>query len=139
MIWGISDGEINLDKNGLTNLQEMEYTRLYSINLPQNNQYNKLDPLKFDSDKDGLSDYYEIYKSGTNPLIADTDGNGILDGDEKFEQTYNTNTDNNIITEISITGDFSKDIKETISIRSIMDEDMMYSNIVVLVGEPFDI
>lgn len=86
-----------------------------------------------------MSDYYEIFNSGTNPLIADTDGNGILDGDEKFEQTYTKNTTNDIITKISINGDFSRDIDETISIRSIIDEDMMCANVVGLVGEPFDI
>lgn len=35
-----------------------------------------------DSDKDGLSDYYEINVSGTDPKIFDSDGDGINDGDE---------------------------------------------------------
>lgn len=139
LIEGVSDGEIDLDEDGLTNAQEMEYTRIYSTNLPENNTYTRLNSLNSDSDEDGLSDYYEIFKSGTNPLISDTDGNGILDGDEKFEQTYTKNTDNDVITGISIICDFSKDINETTSIRSIMGEDMMCANVVGLVGEPFDI
>lgn len=35
-----------------------------------------------DSDHDGLIDYYEVNISKTNPLLADTDGDGINDGDE---------------------------------------------------------
>ena len=35
-----------------------------------------------DSDHDGLIDYYEVNVSKTNPLLADTDGDGINDGDE---------------------------------------------------------
>jgi hypothetical protein len=35
-----------------------------------------------DTDYDRLSDYIENNKWGTNPTIADTDGDGLLDGDE---------------------------------------------------------
>ncbi|MCC8042120.1 MAG: VWA domain-containing protein [Oscillospiraceae bacterium] len=35
-----------------------------------------------DSDSDGLSDYYEINVSKTDPLNPDSDGNGLLDGAE---------------------------------------------------------
>jgi len=35
-----------------------------------------------DSDNDGLSDYEEIQFAGTDPQNPDTDGDGILDGDE---------------------------------------------------------
>ncbi|NHK31116.1 MAG: hypothetical protein FK730_07170 [Asgard group archaeon] len=35
-----------------------------------------------DTDFDRLSDYIENNKWGTNPTIADTDGDGLLDGDE---------------------------------------------------------
>jgi hypothetical protein len=37
---------------------------------------------KPDTDSDGLSDRYEIEKSGTNPREKDTDGDGISDGKE---------------------------------------------------------
>ena len=35
-----------------------------------------------DTDSDGLTDYQEIYDTSTNPLLWDTDENGIRDGDE---------------------------------------------------------
>ncbi len=41
-----------------------------------------------DSDLDGLSNEQELDK-GTNPLLADTDGDGLTDGEEVF--TYHTN------------------------------------------------
>lgn len=71
--------------------------------------------------------------------MSDTDGNGIIDGDEKREQRYTQVIDNDIITEISIEGNFSKDINETTSIKNIIDEDMLCANVVGLVGEPFEI
>ena len=36
---------------------------------------------KFDRDNDGLSDYYEAWR-GTNPDVADSDGDTVSDGDE---------------------------------------------------------
>ena len=39
-------------------------------------------PLLADSDGDGLSDAYELNTSHTNPLVTDTDGDGVNDGDE---------------------------------------------------------
>ena len=40
------------------------------------------DPNKADTDGDGLSDGDEVNKYHTSPLIADTDGDGIPDGIE---------------------------------------------------------
>ncbi len=40
------------------------------------------DPLKFDTDGDGLSDGDEVLKYHTDPLKMDTDGDGLSDGDE---------------------------------------------------------
>jgi len=40
------------------------------------------DPYKPDTDFDGLSDYYEIYNSLTNPTKSDSDGDGVNDGKE---------------------------------------------------------
>lgn len=56
-----------------------------------------LDPDKKDTDKDGLSDYEEIYKYKTIPVIADTDGDTLPDGYEIFESKTDPNkvdTDN---------------------------------------------
>jgi len=40
------------------------------------------DPNLADTDEDGLTDGEEIAEIGTSPLIADTDSDGVLDGDE---------------------------------------------------------
>ncbi|HUR29003.1 MAG TPA: hypothetical protein VM509_12510 [Planctomycetota bacterium] len=43
-----------------------------------------------DTDRDGLSDFDELHKYGTDPEKADTDGDGIIDGDwsERREYSY---------------------------------------------------
>lgn len=50
-----------------------------------------LNPAKTDNDDDGLSDYVEIYYSFTDPLLADSDANGILDADEDADHDGLTN------------------------------------------------
>jgi outer membrane protein OmpA-like peptidoglycan-associated protein len=45
----------------------------------------RTDPLKEDTDGDGLSDGDEVFKYKTDPLIKDTDGDGLSDGDEVFK------------------------------------------------------
>lgn len=42
----------------------------------------RTDPLKADTDGDGLNDYEELYVYHTNPLLADTDGDGVSDLEE---------------------------------------------------------
>lgn len=57
----------DIDEDGLTNEEE-----------------DKLGTDKYakDSDMDGLSDFYEIHVSKTDPLKADSDGDGVFDVDE---------------------------------------------------------
>jgi hypothetical protein len=43
-----------------------------------------LDPSNADTDADGVADGDEITLYGTEPTLADTDGDGILDGEELF-------------------------------------------------------
>lgn len=59
------DGDI--DGDGLTNAQEAALGT---------------DPLKYDTDGDGLTDGAEVNTYGTNPLVVDTDGDGLTDGEE---------------------------------------------------------
>ena len=40
------------------------------------------DPLVADTDGDGLSDGAEVNTHSTDPLVADTDEGGVNDGDE---------------------------------------------------------
>lgn len=49
------------------------------------------DSTKDDTDGDGLSDYIEIYKSDTDPILKDTDENGVEDGDEDLDGDGLTN------------------------------------------------
>lgn len=61
------DSDEDLDFDGLTNKQEKEYGT---------------NPQLYDSDMDGLDDYYELFTSKTDPNKADTDGDGLNDCDE---------------------------------------------------------
>ena len=40
------------------------------------------DPMKADSDGDGLNDYDEVITYHTDPLKADSDGDGLSDGSD---------------------------------------------------------
>ena len=64
---GCSDGEIDSDGDGISNMMEIE--------LGTN-------PLAADTDDDGISDSDEINVYGTNPNLIDTDGDGIEDQHE---------------------------------------------------------
>lgn len=44
-----------------------------------------------DTDGDGLSDFIEIFKISLDPLKKDTDGNGMMDGDEDTDEDGFTN------------------------------------------------
>lgn len=63
----VDDETADNDQDGITNLEEQKL---------------ETDVNSADSDQDGLSDYYEINVSKTDPLKKDTDGDGIHDGDE---------------------------------------------------------
>lgn len=47
--------------------------------------YFGTDVTKVDTDEDGLSDYLEVMVLITDPLLADTDGNSVNDGDEDLD------------------------------------------------------
>ena len=49
------------------------------------------DPHKADTDDDGLSDGDEVHKYKTNPLKADSDGDGLNDGDEAMKYKTDPN------------------------------------------------
>ena len=70
----VLSGQQDSDADGLSNAEEIKIGT---------------DPLKADTDGDGLPDKQEVSVSMTNPLIADTDKDGLSDGDEVL--TYKTN------------------------------------------------
>jgi hypothetical protein len=55
--------------------------------------YTKLNPLKADTDEDGLSDGYELNVSLTNPSAYDTENDGISDGDRDTDKDGLSNWD----------------------------------------------
>ena len=103
---GVSDADIDLDEDGLLNLEEIRM---------------ETDPIKTDTDEDGLTDYDEVKLYGTepikkdadedgiedgdeivlglNPTKMDSDEDGVLDGDEYFEQTVDTSRISNDLLE----------------------------------------
>jgi uncharacterized delta-60 repeat protein len=107
---GIIDGVEDFDGDGLTNAQEFLYgTNPFNIDtdgdrLPDGWELatvhgsNSFNPLNADQngnairddvddfDGDGLTNYQE-YLLGTNPWLADSDGNGINDKDEFYKGT----------------------------------------------------
>ena len=50
-----------------------------------------VDPDDYDTDNDGLSNYIEIYVTGTEPTLADSDEDSTLDSDEDFDEDGLTN------------------------------------------------
>lgn len=54
-------------------------------------QFIGTDATLVDSDSDMLDDYYEVFVTGTDPVLPDTDNNGIADGDEDFDTDGLTN------------------------------------------------
>lgn len=145
---GITDGDEDYDGDKLTNSEEERYgTDLTAPDTDNDglSDYDEIfvygtDPLNPDSDGDGLSDGDEIIL-GTNPLKQDTDNNGIIDSEEKFQQTFEHKVANEdcVITDVLVDMECTGNINNTTSVESIMDIDILCSNVVGLVGEPFEI
>lgn len=64
---GLADADVDSDGDGLCNSEEIK---------------RRTDPLKPDTDSDGLKDGDEMNTYGTDPLKPDTDADGLNDGDE---------------------------------------------------------
>ena len=145
---GVLDCDEDFDEDGLTNLQEYELgTEPYNDDTDGDglndgeeiNTYNT-DPLKKDTDDDGLEDGDEIYLE-TDPTNPDTNENGILDGDEKRLQTFIHKVENEdcAVTEVRVSMEGTGNLQKTTTVESIMNKDILCSEVVGLVGEPFEI
>lgn len=74
---------IGLGAMQIRNTMYSNFALKNSIPLGVSDKINTVDALRFrDTDKDGLSDYDELYVYGTSPYLADTDGDGISDKEE---------------------------------------------------------
>lgn len=84
-------GSIRVDKTVTVDGQEytIQVDVTYQISAQAQNRVAPeiaalycVDPDEIDSDEDGLSNYAEIYLTGTHPAMVDTDENGTSDADE---------------------------------------------------------
>lgn len=144
----VSDGDCDSDTDGLSNYLEYQLgTDPHNSDsdydgLTDGQEYNTYhsNPLDEDTDDDEISDGDEV-ALGLNPLLADSDNDGVLDNEEKFNQsiTFEGAESDELIDEVSIAFEGTGYINSTTSIESVMDVDWMCSNVVGLVGEPYDI
>lgn len=74
------------DKDGLSDYFEIFVT--HTNPLKSNSYDNNIKDSKIDSDEDGLTNFQE-YELGTDPLLDDSDEDGLLDGEETNK--YKTN------------------------------------------------
>ena len=145
---GVSDANADNDKDGLTNKREIELKTDPNSDdtdgdtLKDGDEVSKYntDPIKRDTDGDELEDDDE-FKFNCDPNKKDTDNNGIIDGKEKHQQSYDFVPDNKeqAVTKVSVSMAASGNIEKTTTVESIMDKDVLCSNVVGLVGEPFSI
>ncbi len=83
---------------------------------------------------------YAKYGIYFDPLNPDTNGNGILDGDEVFGQSkqQEVETHDKSITEIKVDMTTNGNLDRNLTIKSMYNIDVMSTNVYSLIGEPFN-
>lgn len=145
---GIEDAILDIEGDGVNNQEEMFYnTNPISSDTDGDNltDYEEINlygtnACRIDSDEDGLNDYDEIILK-FDPLLPDTDMNGILDSDEKIMQVREEIFDEHGrgITKVEVSINASGNIKNNVSINNIYEYDSLSSNVVGLIGVPIEI
>ncbi|MBQ4400558.1 MAG: VWA domain-containing protein, partial [Synergistaceae bacterium] len=121
---GIPDGDEDYDNDGLTNVQEGNYST---------------DMAAYDTDSDGLSDGDEVKVYGTDPTKPDTDGDGVDDGTEvrigsdplNAETSFTTTLTSNRVSsnpkaiDISVSMETSADAAGTLSVTPATCDDTL--------------
>ncbi len=140
-----SDGEYDSDNDDLSNYNEyLLGTNPLNIdsdydNLPDGDEVNiySTDPTNPDTDSDTLFDGDEIALS-LNPLVPDSDGNGISDNEEKFNQSLSY-TESDIDASVKSVEVSFKGTGYINSNTKIVpaDTDIYASNLVGIIGKPF--
>lgn len=145
---GISDDAEDFDDDGLTNKEEYTYSTIpWEEDTDEDGIIDGdevliygVDPLNADSDRDGIADGDEL-PLGFDPANPDTDGNGIKDGDKVLEQTFVYEVENTecVVKQVIIETETKGSLEAATTVKSIMNIDVDCSNVVGLVGEPFEI
>gem|GEM_PF-1747329 len=146
---GISDYDEDVDQDGLSFRQEKQAgTDSYNndtdadelLDGEEINIYGT-NPLVADTDGDGLDEGDEI-ALGLNPLAADTNGDGVSDLYEKIQQTVTEKISEEgkpEITEVTVSMNTAGNIQETTKIRNVYNVDVQTSDVVGLIGAPVEI
>ena len=146
------------DDNGVIDADE-DFDADNLINMDEYN--NRTHPLSDDTDDDEITDGNEIGVYHSNPLLPDTDDDGLLDGDELilatdmfdkdtdddgiidsqefYEQVFIENVKDGVVESIEVNINCTGNVKNTMEIESVFGDDVMSTNVVGLVGEPYDI
>ena len=98
-------------------------------------------PLIQDTDEDGLKDGEDVALS-FDPANPDTNGNGVLDGDEIILQTYTQDIDTVRkagISNVSVSLECNGFINNRVNIIDTYNLDMRSSDVVGLIGVPVEI
>ncbi len=146
---GIPDGKEDIDGDFIDNKTEITYgtdPASYDTDKDNLSDYEELftygtNPIKIDTDGDGLSDYDDIYL-GFSPLQVDSDEDGIWDGDEKQEQTVEAifeEEEGGALTKVSVSLNVSGNAQNDVRMLNMYGVDMLSSNVVGLVGVPVEI
>jgi len=93
-LWAIwtSMSEMDTDEDGVPDIMD-NCPDVYNPDQTNTDGDEWGDACDDDDDNDGLTDDYEINFTGTDPLIADTDGDGIPDGLEDMDFDGITNAE----------------------------------------------
>lgn len=144
----VSDADYDNDSDELSNYQEYQLrtdpmrpdSDFDGLTDGQETNTHHTNPLDEDTDDDGISDGDEI-ALGLNPLLADSDNDGILDNEVKISQsiTFDGAESDELIDKISVSFNGTGYIYSTTHVESVKDIDWMCSNVVGLIGEPYDI
>ncbi|MDE6015625.1 MAG: VWA domain-containing protein [Acetatifactor sp.] len=146
---GISDEQEDLDQDGLTNLEEINYgTNPASADSDRDDltDYEEIflyqtNPNNPDTDGDGLTDYDDVYL-GFSPLLADTDGNGIIDAEETLLQTVEESfpeDEGKGLASVTVSLQTPGNAQNNVYIRNTYQEDALSRDVVGLVGVPIEI
>ncbi len=146
---GICDAHEDTDLDGLINIDEIYYGTNPSCadtdgdNMPDYDEVatHYSDPLNTDTDGDGLNDFDDVLL-GFSPLLKDTDNNGVLDPDEKIDQTVTNDflfDDGCGIVKVEVSMNINGNINKKVGINNVYEFDSLSREVVGLVGVPVEI